>query len=50
MNGIFKVMLFVLLLIYFVSPIDLCPGPIDDLIAIVLGIGGTYLSTKLKDC
>ena len=32
MNGVVKGMLVILLLIYVISPVDLCPGPIDDII------------------
>ncbi|WP_026518583.1 hypothetical protein [Butyrivibrio sp. MC2021] len=33
-NNFFKVLLFILLAVYVISPADLCPGPIDDLLAI----------------
>ena len=46
MNGIFKGLLLALLIVYVISPIDLCPGPIDDLITIAMGIGGTFLSAQ----
>lgn len=35
MNDFSKMLLFVLLIAYVVSPIDLCPGPIDDALMIV---------------
>ncbi len=35
MDGVFKGMLLILLLIYVLSPVDLCPGPIDDIILIL---------------
>ncbi len=38
MNGIAKGMLLVLVFLYIVSPVDLCPGPIDDLIVLMFGI------------
>lgn len=38
MNGITKGMILVLMFLYIVSPIDLCPGPIDDLIVLMAGI------------
>ena len=38
MNGVAKGMLLVLVFLYIVSPVDLCPGPIDDLIVLMLGI------------
>ena len=38
MNGVVKGMLLVLIILYVISPIDLCPGPIDDIIVILLGV------------
>ena len=38
MNGMAKGMILVLMILYIVSPIDLCPGPIDDLIILLAGI------------
>lgn len=36
MNGAMKGMLFILMLLYVISPVDICPGPIDDLIVIMI--------------
>jgi len=38
MNGVAKGMLIVLVILYVVSPIDFAPGPIDDIIVILLGM------------
>ena len=38
MNEIAKGMLIVLITLYIVSPLDGCPGPIDDLIVLLVGI------------
>lgn len=38
MNGVAKGMLLALVFLYIVSPLDLCPGPIDDLIVLMVGI------------
>ena len=38
MNGVLKGMLLTILIIYVVSPVDLMPGPIDDIIAILIGV------------
>ena len=38
MNGVVKGMLLVLIILYVISPIDFCPGPIDDIIVILLGV------------
>ena len=35
-NGFVKGMLLVLAIIYIVSPLDACPGPIDDIIVLLL--------------
>ena len=34
MEGIIKMVLLVLIVIYVLSPVDLCPGPIDDIIVV----------------
>ena len=31
-----KVLLLVLTILYFISPVDACPGPLDDLIVIFM--------------
>lgn len=41
MNDLFKGMLIVLIILYVVSPLDFMPGPIDDLIVILLGVAAT---------
>ena len=38
MSGIVKGMLILLVVLYVISPLDLCPGPVDDLIVILLGV------------
>lgn len=38
MNQITKVLLLVFMVIYVISPIDAVPGPIDDLIVILLSM------------
>ncbi len=38
MNDISKGMFLTLMILYVVSPIDACPGPIDDLIVMIIGI------------
>ena len=45
MNGVLKGMLLVLLIIYIVSPVDFCPGPIDDIILLLCTVGGGALSS-----
>ena len=38
MSGVMKGMILVLMILYIVSPIDACPGPIDDLIVLFIGL------------
>ena len=49
MNGILKGMLVVLLIVYVVSTLDLCPGPIDDIILLLFGIGGSMAKKSIED-
>lgn len=41
MNDIAKGMIIVLIILYIVSPIDACPGPIDDIIVALIGFAAT---------
>ena len=41
MNGVVKGMILVLMIMYIVSPVDACPGPIDDLIVLLIGLAST---------
>jgi uncharacterized membrane protein YkvA (DUF1232 family) len=38
MNDVLKGMLFVLIVLYVISPVDFFPGPIDDVIVAFCGI------------
>ena len=38
MNGVMKGMILVLMILYIVSPLDACPGPIDDLVVLFIGL------------
>ena len=38
MNDLMKGLVIMAILMYIVSPIDLAPGPIDDIIALLLGL------------
>lgn len=38
MDGVMKGMLIVLVILYVVSPVDFAPGPIDDILVVLLGI------------
>ncbi len=41
MNGVVKGMILVFMILYIVSPVDACPGPIDDLIVLLIGLAST---------
>lgn len=49
MNGVLKGMLLILLIIYIISPIDLCPGPVDDIILLLCAVGGGALSSTYEE-
>lgn len=38
MNDAMKGMILVLMILYVLSPVDACPGPIDDIIVVLLGV------------
>ncbi len=38
MKGLLKVLIAIIVLVYIVSPIDIAPGPIDDIIVLLLGL------------
>lgn len=38
MNNFMKGLVVMAVLMYIVSPIDACPGPIDDIIVLILGL------------
>lgn len=46
MNGAAKGMLIVLVVLYIVSPVDLCSGPVDDLIVLLVALGAQKGSKK----
>ena len=39
MNQIMKILLVIFMVVYVVSPVDAMPGPVDDLILLLLSIG-----------
>ncbi len=49
MNGVAKGMILVLMILYIVSPIDACPGPIDDIIVLLIGLAVTKGREALED-
>lgn len=49
MNGATKGMLIALVVLYIVSPIDLCPGPVDDLIVLLVALAAQKGSNKFLE-
>lgn len=49
MNGVAKGMILVLMIMYIVSPIDACPGPIDDLIVLFIGMAARKGMNAIDD-
>jgi hypothetical protein len=43
-----KILLLVILAIYVISPVDLCPGPVDDIIFILLYLAGNKRSLEIE--
>ena len=48
MNKFVKGILFALLAIYVISPADLCPGPIDDVLAILVWFAANRSSIGIE--
>jgi uncharacterized membrane protein YkvA (DUF1232 family) len=44
-----KGMILVLMILYIISPIDACPGPIDDLIVLIIGVAARKRMTAIED-
>ncbi len=38
MSDVGKGMLLVLVILYVLSPVDACPGPVDDIIVLLIGL------------
>ncbi|MDE6435164.1 MAG: hypothetical protein K2L07_13150 [Lachnospiraceae bacterium] len=59
MSNILKGIILVVMIIYIVSPIDACPGPIDDLIVLFIGMaarkgikerGSVEMGSEMEPC
>lgn len=48
MGAFGKFLLFVFVALYVVSPVDVCPGPVDDLLLLVFTVGGSILKNRLE--
>ncbi len=49
MNDVSKGMILILMILYVLSPIDACPGPIDDLIVLIIGIAARKGMKAIED-
>lgn len=49
MSDIGKGMILVLMILYIVSPVDACPGPIDDLIVLFIGLAARKGMNAIED-
>ena len=51
MNNTLKGLLVALIMFYVVSPLDVAPGPIDDILVTLIGYMGTrMIDSKRKKC
>lgn len=48
MSDVAKGMMLVLMILYIVSPIDACPGPIDDLLVLFIGLVARKKVAKIE--
>ncbi|MCR5112244.1 MAG: hypothetical protein K6B38_15280 [Ruminococcus sp.] len=44
MSDVGKGMLMILVIMYILSPVDLAPGPVDDLLVLLIGMASTKRS------
>ena len=49
MNGVLKGILVALIIVYIVSPIDFCPGPIDDIILLLFSVCGGAATRRIEN-
>lgn len=49
MNGVLKGILVALIIVYIVSPVDFCPGPIDDIILLLFSVCGGRVARKIEN-
>lgn len=49
MSDFGKGMILVLMILYIVSPIDACPGPLDDLVILIIGLAARKGMNVIED-
>ncbi len=48
-SNVLKGMLLMLTVVYIVSPVDACPGPVDDIIVALLGLAARKKISKQNE-
>lgn len=48
MNGVMKGLMLAFMIIYVISPVDAMPGPIDDIIVMLIGIAARNNLDKVR--
>ena len=48
MNTLVKIIIIVLMAVYCLSPVDLVPGPIDDLVVLAIGFASMKGMDRIK--
>lgn len=46
MNNGIKILILLVVILYIVSPVDACPGPVDDIVVALLGLAATTIKKK----
>ena len=49
MSDVAKGMILVLMILYIVSPVDACPGPIDDVIVLLIGMAASKGTAMIEE-
>lgn len=49
MGKAMKGMILILMILYIISPIDVCPGPIDDVLVLLMGLAARKSVAKNED-
>ena len=49
MNGVMKGLMLAFMIIYVISPVDAMPGPIDDIIVMLIGIAARNNLDKVRE-
>ena len=49
MNGFLRIIFLMLVVIYVISPIDVVPGPIDDVLLLLVTVASNYKRKVIED-